>query len=207
MRNLQEKAIEELSRAPFDMAVLRVFLSRYAQPVRKAWALVNKGVLLRLKKGFFCVSPEYAHRFPDLNKVANVLYAPSYVSFETVLARCGLIPEAVIETSSAVTGRAKRFETPLGRFSYRTVPNDVFPIGVRSVGGALVASPEKALCDLLDSKSGLRISSPRSLRSYLECDLRFDFDAFGKPNMEILAAYAAAGRKKPLFRALERLFQ
>ena len=122
----------------------------------------------------------------------------------------GLIPERVTATMSACVKRAKRFATPLGEFSYCTVPSDWFSIGVRTMdsgeGGFLVASPEKALGDLLLSRSNLRISSPDSLRSFLEDDIRFDFDAFGNPDKTILKGMAESGHKPLLMKALERMF-
>ena len=122
----------------------------------------------------------------------------------------GLIPERVTATMSACVKRAKRFATPIGEFSYRTVPSDWFSIGVRTVdngeGGFLVASPEKALGDLLLLRSNLRISSPDSLRAFLEDDMRFDFDVFGNPDKTILREMAACGHKPLLMKALERMF-
>ena len=50
----------------------------------------------------------------------------------------------------------------------------LFPIGVRSVDGYLMASPEKALCDYLYTRKDLRIYSPKTLASYLEEDVRFN---------------------------------
>ena len=206
MRELQGNVLRELSKAPFGMEVLKTVFARYSQPVHKVWNLVGKGILLRLKRGMFCVSPQYSNVPADVRKVANLLYSPSYVSFETMLGRYGLIPERVVEIVSAVTGRGRTYENGLGRFSYQTVPARTFAIGVTSVDGALVACQEKALCDFLDSRPNLRISSPKTLRSYLEEDVRFDFDAFGKPDMKVISAYAAAGRKPGLFLALERMF-
>ena len=111
---------------------------------------------------------------------------------------------------SACAKRAKRSATPLGAFSYRTVPGNWFPIGIRTLntgeGGFLIASPEKALGDLLLSRSNLRISSPDSLRSFLEDDIRFDFDAFGNPDKTILKGMAESGHKPLLMKALERMF-
>ena len=203
---LQKIITEELSKAPFGMEVLKSALADYSQPVHKAWDLVGKGVLLRLKRGMFCVSPQYANSPVDLGKVANMLYSPSYVSFETMLARYGLIPERVTETISAVTERGRTYVNGLGRFSYRKVSRDVFPIGVRSEGGVLMACPEKALCDFLDSRPNLRISSPKALRSYLEEDVRLDFEALGRPDRGVFSAYLASGRKPGLYSALERMF-
>ena len=73
-------------------------------------------------------------------------------------------------------------------------------------GSFLVASPEKALGDLLFARSNLRISSPDSLRSFLEEDIRFDFDAFEKPDKAVLREMSECGHKPLLMKALERIF-
>ncbi len=206
MRNLQKDWMRRLGGAPFGTEVLKAELADFAGQAQKTHALVADGTLLRIKRGLFCIAPEASGIPVDARKVANAIHGPSYVSFETVLSSCGLIPERVSETISAVTGRGRRYETPVGRFVYRTVPAATFALGVRSVDGALVACPEKALCDYLETRPNLRISSPRSLRAFLEDEVRLDFDALDAPDTGIFAAYAQAGRKKPLFAALERIF-
>ena len=73
-------------------------------------------------------------------------------------------------------------------------------------GSYLAASPEKALGDLLLARSNLRISSPDSLRSFLEEDIRLDFDAFENPDKTVLREMSACGHKPLLMKALERIF-
>ena len=73
-------------------------------------------------------------------------------------------------------------------------------------GSSLVASPEKALGDLLLARSNLRISSPDSLRAFLEEDIRLDFDAFENPDKTVLREMSACGHKSLLMKALERIF-
>ncbi len=207
---LQQKKLLKFGAVPFTTDVLEGALGDYSAPIAKIAALADEGSIIRIKRGLYCLSPEISGRDPDLMLAANALYGPSYVSFETALAIYGLIPERVDETMSACSKRAKRFATPLGAFSYRTVPGDWFPIGVRTMdsgnGGFLVASPEKALGDILLCRANLRIASPDSLRGFLEEDLRFDFDAFGVPDKTILKAMAECGHKPLLMKALERMF-
>ncbi|MBQ6327532.1 MAG: hypothetical protein IJI35_00830 [Kiritimatiellae bacterium] len=170
--------------------------------------MVKEGKLIRLKRGWFCVNPKYSKKSINHGVVANVLYdGPSYVSIETALSYYGLIPERTMGMTSVVTGRSKTFKTPIGWFSYKSIPEDLFPIGVRSVDGYLMASPEKALCDYLYTRKDLRIYSPKTLASYLEEDVRFDFDSFANHDPQIFAAYAACGHKAALFNAAERLFR
>ena len=208
MQNLLEDWLEPLSEAPFPIGVLNDFLKEYSQPGFKAHMMVKEGKLIRLKRGWFCVNPKYSKKSINHGVVANVLYdGPSYVSIETALSYYGLIPERTMGMTSVVTGRSKTFKTPIGWFSYKSIPEDLFPIGVRSVDGYLMASPEKALCDYLYTRKDLRIYSPKTLASYLEEDVRFDFDSFANHDPQIFAAYAACGHKAALFNAAERLFR
>ena len=208
MHNLLETWLEPLSEAPFPMAVLNDFLKEYSQPGFKAHMMVKEGKLIRLKRGWFCVNPKYSKKNINHGVVANILYEGlSYVSIETALSYYGLIPERTMGMTSVVTGRSKTFRTPIGWFSYKSIPEDLFPIGVRSVEGYLMASPEKALCDYLYTRKDLRIYSPKTLASYLEEDVRFDFDSFENHDPQIFAAYAACGHKAALFNAAERLFR
>ena len=207
---LQRDRLLKFGSVPFTTDVIAGEFGDYSAVLAKIASLVDEGSLVRIKRGLYCLSPKISGHDLDSRVVANALYGPSYVSFETALSMYGLIPERVNETMSACVKRAKRFATPLGGFSYRTVPGDWFPIGVRTMdcgeGGFLVASPEKALGDLLLSRSNLRISSPDSLREFLENDMRFDFDALGNPDKAVLREMAACGRKPLLMKALERMF-
>ena len=207
MQNLRESWLNKLSVAPFDQEVLKHEFDDVAYPIKKIARLANDGVIIRLKRGLYCVSSEYSGKMIDPLVVANMLYGPSYISFESALAGYGLIPERVVETISAITSRSKSFSNPLGRFVYRTVPKEVFSIGVKSENGVIIASKEKALCDYLASRRNLRIFSSKALKEYLEEDVRFDFDAMGEVDCSIFAAYAASGYKQSLFTALERLFK
>ena len=208
MQDLLETWLEPLSEAPFPMEVLNDFLKEYSHPGFKAHMMVKEGKLIRLKRGWFCVNPKYSKKSINHGVVANVLdEGPSYVSIESALSYYGLIPERTMGMTSVVTGRSKTFRTPIGWFSYKSIPEDLFPIGVRSVDGYLMASPEKALCDYLYTRKDLRIYSPKTLASYLEEDVRFDFDSFANHDPQIFAAYAACGHKAALFNAAERLFR
>ena len=207
---LQRKRLLTFGAVPFTTDVLAGELGDYSAVLAKISALVAEGHLVRIKRGLYCLSSEISGQAPDLNVIANAIYGPSYVSFETALSMYGLIPERVNETMSACVKRAKRFTTPLGTFSYRTLPRDWFSIGVRTMnsggGSFLVASPEKALGDLLFARSNLRISSPDSLRSFLEEDIRLDFDAFENPDKTVFREMSACGHKHLLMKALERIF-
>ena len=203
---MQDEWLNKYAGVLLTAETLRDELGHYDSPHDKRASLVKRGELVRLKQGCYCVSPKASGVALDFSAIANELYGPSYVSLETALARYGLIPEAVMGMTSVVTGRSKRFTTPIGWFSYQTIPEDLFGIGVRTEKGHLIASPEKALCDYLYTRPNLRITSPKTLASYLEEDVRFDFDEFKDYDRSVLAAFAASGHKTGLFKAAERLF-
>lgn len=132
MRDLQKRIIDYYKGVPLNVEVLETELSGYQARRNKIAALVKEGVLIRVINGVYVVNPDVSGVGIERRIVANTLYGPSYVSFETALAHYGLIPERVVEIRSAVSCRAKNYDTALGRFCYRTVPGDVFPIGIRS---------------------------------------------------------------------------
>ena len=88
-------------------------------------------------------------------QIANFLYGPSYVSMEWALSFYGMIPERVYTVTSMTLGRNKQYHTPIGDFSYFTLPARYYPVGITQkkspdfVGGFLIATPEKALADLV----------------------------------------------------------
>jgi hypothetical protein len=91
-----------------------------------------------------------------------------------------MIPEAVVHVTSVTTGKAKRYDTPLGTYVYRAVRQDYYWRGVRLLGDEpferyLCASPEKALADIVYFTPGL--DTDRAVRAFLFDDMRIDEDA------------------------------
>ena len=119
---LQRERLLKFGAVPFTTDVIAGELGDYSAVLAKIAALVDEGSLVRIKRGLYCLSPKISGHDLDSRVVANALYGPSYVSFETALSMYGLIPERVTATMSACVKRAKRFTTPLGEFSYRAVP-------------------------------------------------------------------------------------
>ena len=165
--------------------------------------MVNKGELIRLKKGLYVLGDEYRTTPVDMLALANTLYAPSYVSYDYALSHYGLVPERVYEITSATLHLKKEFDTPLGRFTYKPVPLQAYAIGIDWLyddvnGGKLIATPEKALCDKIRSDRGIGRLSQQKLREYLELDLRIDMDMLYMMNAELIDAIAAAYRSSNL---------
>ena len=134
--------------------------------------------------------------------VANALKKASYVSLQSALAHHGMIPEFVPVTTSVTTGRPEELSTPMGRFQFRHVNVGLFSgFGEMEVARdqmALLASPEKALVDLLyltphsdrvDYLRELRLERPRGL------------------DLEGLHAIVERYRSAKIERAVERLLE
>ncbi len=202
MSTLQIKKILPISVFTHDMlaAILRGKVSNINEKISK---MVKKGELIRLKRGVYAWGELYRDGPVDKIAAANRLLSPSYVSFEYALSYHGLIPERVYEVTSATTKPKKEFDTPLGRFSYRSVPVMAFSLGLQWLydekeGGRLIATGEKALCDTLRSKKGLSGMSQKRLLEYLIDDLRIEEPALFKLDAELIRAIAVAYRSTVL---------
>ena len=193
--------LEQFGVVPIDFPTLVNLLGEYKSPRDKVSSLEKSGQLIRLKKGLFVVSPDIHKRALSKELIANHLYGPSYISFENALSYYKLIPERVYTMRSMTSRRGKNFSTPLGNFEYVTVKEDYFEIGIRQeiVNNSfawLIASPEKAICDMIVSTSGLRLQSVKAVREYIEEDLRIDFNSVGNFDPEIVKQCIDTGIKR-----------
>ncbi len=158
-----------------DTATLKTELAGYASAHSKLTRMVKSGAWIRIRRGLYLdattpgVSP--------LN-LAGILCGPSYVSFEYALSYHSLIPEEVrtITCASFHKNKHKTFDTPIGRFTYMSLPDQVYPLAVmlqeENGAGFLIATPEKALCDQLYKQGSL--NSLRALEALLFDDLRLE---------------------------------
>lgn len=165
-------------------------LKGYRNPAMKITGLVKASKLTRVVRGLYETDPHT----PGYLLAAGI-YGPSYLSFEYALAHHGLIPEAVYQYTSATFNkrRIKQYETPFGFFSYRDIPEKVFPYGILPLiengYSYRLATPEKAVCDELYKLSPC--ANRVELEQLLFEDLRIDQQAFLEldlAEMEQLAA-------------------
>jgi predicted transcriptional regulator of viral defense system len=118
---------------------------------------VNSGRIYQLRRGLYSIAPPYQKIKPHPFLVANRLQHSSYVSLQSALAFYSLIPETVNNTISVTTGRPERLGTPLGIFEFRHIKSKLlFGYQMTDLGDqeALVATPEKALLDLVYLQPG-----------------------------------------------------
>lgn len=119
----------------------------------KNW--LKTGKIIALKRGLY-IFKSYWERCPNkdeyLRYLSSVVYYPSYVSRETVLAGYGMMTEAV-NGISAVTDKIPRvFNSAICVFGYSKIKPSLFcGFNERSFGAAKysVASKSKALFDYL----------------------------------------------------------
>ena len=169
------------SNIPMEISVAREAIGEYRSPNNRLSHMERAGDLIRLRRGLYVAHPRLSNQEISRELIANNMYGPSYVSCESALSYYSLIPERVNAVSSATIRRARNYSTPLGVFEYVTVPREYFHIGIEQViienqYAFLIASPEKALCDLVITTSGLRFQSARAAREYLLFDLRIDIN-------------------------------
>jgi len=197
---------------PINLSALAGLLDDYHSPRDKVSYMVKQGALVRLKRGLYCVSTQVTGQRLSNELISNHLYGPSYVSLETALAFYNLIPERVVATQSVITRRAKEFETPLGRFIYKTVPEGYYSLGVRQehINARyvfLIATPEKALCDLILLRPNLRITSEKAMHAFLEENMRVDFQELTNPDLSIIDACIATNHKATELRWLRKVLE
>lgn len=170
------------------------------KPGQKLGLLERAGDIIRLKRGLYVCTERVTGKTLSIELIANRLLNPSYVSMLTALRYYGLIPEAVYVTQSMTTKESREYETPVGRFAFTRMKRDTFNIGIHNIEANgysfLIASPEKALCDLIANTPSLYLRYRKEALAYLEEDIRFDMDVFYKLNPEIFKQYVNAQGKK-----------
>jgi hypothetical protein len=136
---------------------LKPLLSSYTNPDDFISRMVKAGELIRLKNGFFLIAEKIEESSIPYEQVANLLYGPSYISFEWALSYYKMIPEGVYVVTSASASKSKIFNTPVGTFDYTYLSHHRYSIGIdqkeNAAGRFLIATPEKALADLIHLKS------------------------------------------------------
>jgi predicted transcriptional regulator of viral defense system len=147
-------------------ALVRLQLSRW----------VKTGRLLQLRRGLYALSPTWRKVEPHPFLIANRLRRGSYVSLQSALAYHGVIPEHVPMVTSVGPGRPGTVRTPLGAFQFNHLAGTLLfgysRVEIASRQFAFVASPEKALLDLVHLTPGsdssgflqeLRLQNPASI--------------------------------------------
>ena len=104
----------------------------------------KKGILIRIAKGIYA---PYGTEI-DVLKIANQIYYPSYLSFESVLSRYGILSQIPYTLTFATPKRTKKMILNDTEIEF-TKLSDKYYFGYVFENGINIASPEKALVDCL----------------------------------------------------------
>ena len=195
-------ALARLSNQPLSHQLLVSIFKDYERPNDKIYQLAKEGVIQSIKKGLYVAGPALnIDQRPEPFLLANHILGPSYVSVETALSYYGLIPERVYEIASMTTQAPRKFNTPLGTFTYTRLPLPYYAFGIRSEKladdqYAMVASPEKALCDKIITTSGLLLRSRKAAKEFLLENMRIDEDILRQLNTNEMASWIKGSLKE-----------
>jgi hypothetical protein len=195
------QVISNHSKQPITHQLLKSWLKDYKRPNDKINSLKFEGFLSSVKKGIYIAGPRIQSGRPENALLANHLLGPSYLSLESALSFHGVIPERVYAISSMTTKSSRSFETSLGQFTYRHLPLPYYAFGINTVQltdeqYAMIASPEKAICDKIIDTSGLILRSVSSAASYLIDNLRIDEDILRGLNVPMIKEWLPDAQKQ-----------
>ena len=166
---------------------------------QKVRNLEAAGLIIRLKKGLYVVDPKVSHIVLSTELIANQLYSPSYVSMQTALRYYGPISEAVYTVQSMTLKHTRSFDTPLGHYEYQMISRKAFPIGITSINkqnyAFLMATPEKALCDLIAHSPKVNLRYLKDVEPYIKEDIRMNLDDLRNMDISIFERYTQVGKK------------
>lgn len=113
---------------------LKVVLSR----------MVKTRKLIRIQRNFYVLP----NKMSEMEKVGNVIYFPSYLSFESALARWGILSQVPYTLTFATKLKTKKLNFHGMEIEYRHVQEKLF-FGYELHNGIYIALPEKAILDTL----------------------------------------------------------
>ena len=201
-----ENVLKLIETPYIDAQALLQLLADYRKPREAILRMIKNKELIRLKNGFYLINEKITQgtvKIIPFEQVANLLYGPSYVSMHWALSFYGMIPERVHTVTSMTLGRNKEYHTSVGDFSYFTLSPESYPLGITQkkspdfVGGFLIASPEKALADIV-FKTCKNLDKDQLKDELLESK-RIDRECFHKLNKELLEEIAKSYRAKSVY--------
>ncbi|MFM2393935.1 MAG: hypothetical protein RLZZ546_1917 [Bacteroidota bacterium] len=195
---------------PLTQSILAESMVDYSRPNDRISFLIEKRELVHLARGFYTIKNHSQQNLYLNYNAANTMYGVSYISKYSALSYFNLLSEGVFTVESMTLKRPREINNELGRFTYSHTSEAVFHIGIKSINvnsfcTFLMASPEKALCDIIWSTKSLPISSLKDMVYFLEEDIRFEMDFFTNANVQIFEECIESGNKKKELKYLVKL--
>lgn len=202
-----KKDMDLITRIPapeVDVDTLKNILKENSNPFIRIKSWIKQGVLTRMGSGWYILGEPYRKRPWSREYMANVLYGPSYISLSYALSFHSLIPERVVTVTSITTGKSRVIETPLGRFSYKQVPERVFRTGRdlyirKNMPSFFIATPEKALADTVNQQIFSKEMRELDMYEYLTENLRIERKDLMGLDIAALERIALAYRSRKVF--------
>jgi len=141
-----------------DIALLWQEPGTQASRVRLSY-YVRRGKLHRIRKGLYAKDKNY-----NKLELATRIFTPSYISFETILAREGLIFQFHTQISVA-SYLTRDIEVDGQVYSFRKIKMPILthPMGVENKNETSFATRERALLDTLYLRGEYHIDNPNGL--------------------------------------------
>ena len=178
----------------FSIADIRAAYGGFDRRRLSEWQ--KKGYIKKIVKGYYLFSDVDIDE-GTLSAIANKIYKPSYISLETAMSHYRLIPESIYMITSVSTKRTYLFETPVARFSYRTIKPALFFGYSLLPGGIKMAFMEKAILDFFYINPSVRTEDDfSSLRVNRE-------EMLSRINKERLTDYVRRFNQKRLSKRVE----
>ncbi|MBE0433514.1 hypothetical protein IBX73_08620 [candidate division WOR-3 bacterium] len=143
-KKLREKEVSVFS--PLDFQ--RIFGVSYFAAKNFINRHTTTGLFTKIRNGLYVVTDAKPPNFI----LANKIYEPSYISFETALSYYNIIPETIYTVFSATVKPTREFDAMDISYVYHRIKKQLFfAYTARKQGGMtfLVAEPAKALVDFL----------------------------------------------------------
>jgi predicted transcriptional regulator of viral defense system len=172
MPYLSKDSVQQLgTQLDLNEGTINSYISRY----------LKRRQLHKLKRGFY-VSADFLERHgletSYVFYLANVLRTPSYVSSWTALQYYDLTTEVILTITSVTPKITRTYQTKAGTFIYQSINKELFTDFslVKGTFEFFIASPSKALFDLLYFRTHQFRGTSRDKVMGLIEELRIDFD-------------------------------
>lgn len=141
---IQQK-LKEINKSYYSTADLGKILNQESTTLRVTiHRLLEKKILLSIQRGIY-VLPENIEK---LDQIISQIYFPAYLSFETALARYGILNQIPYTLSFASAKKSKKFQIGELTIEIKKIKKELF-FGYTQQKNLYLAWPEKALLDQL----------------------------------------------------------
>jgi hypothetical protein len=207
-----QTALRALSNQPLTHQLLAGLLKDYKRPNDKILSLKVDGLIEPVKKGLYIAGRSLGAERPESALLANHILGPSYLSMESALAHYGLIPEKVFTVTSMTTKASRKFQTNIGLFTYTNLQLPYYAFGLATVNlskdqQAIIAIPEKALCDKIATTAGIILRSQSSARDYVFGNLRMEEEDLAKFDLNAMLSWLENAPKKESLEMLIKMIE